>query len=107
MERLLDPSELLRRMEIHIEEEVRAKRLERGSFMVLREAALAGQVERAKIPMLTNYEERAARKVTSALINRGMLVAKNHRAPLRLAFSSDAAERWLPLLYPIMPEGST
>ncbi|UWS79755.1 Fic family protein [Phaeobacter sp. G2] len=103
MEGLLDPSELLRRMEIHIEEEIRAKRLEKGSFMVLREAALAGQVERAKIPMLTNYEERAARKVTSALLKRGMLVTANHRAPLRLAFPTDAVERWFPLLYPNTP----
>lgn len=106
MEGLLDPSELLRRMEIHIEEEVRAKRLERGSYMVLREAALAGQVERAQIPMLTNYEERAARKVTSALTKRGMLVATNHRAPLRLAFPTDAVERWFPLLYPNTPGGA-
>lgn len=106
MEGLLDPSELLRRMEIHIEEEVRAKRLERGSYMVLREAALAGQVERAHIPMLTNYEERAARKVTSALTKRGMLVAANHRAPLRLAFPTDAVERWFPLLYPNSPGGA-
>jgi Fic family protein len=107
MEGLLDPAALLRRIEIHVEEEVRAKRLEKGSFMVLREAALAGQVERTKIPMLTNYEERAARKVTSALLKRGMLVAANHRAPLRLAFPADATERWFPLLYPNMPEGTT
>jgi Fic family protein len=106
MEGLLDPAALLRRIEIHVEEEVRAKRLEKGSFMVLREAALAGQVERTKIPMLTNYEERAARKVTSALIKRGMLAAANHRAPLRLAFPADATERWFPLLYPNLPEGT-
>ena len=107
MEGLLDSAQLLRRMEIHVEEEVRAKRLEKGSFMVLREAALAGQVERAKVPLLTNYEQRAARKVTSALIKRGMLVAANHRAPLRLAFPADAAERWFPLLYPSAAEGGT
>ncbi|MDE0695108.1 MAG: Fic family protein [Boseongicola sp.] len=107
MEGLLDPTELLRRIEIHIEEEMRAKRLEKGSFVVLREAALAGQVERAKIPMLTNYEERAARKVTAALVRRGMLVADNHRAPLRLAIPMDAAERWFPLLYPSIPWGTT
>src|SRR5690554_6939736 len=37
---------------------------------------------------------------TSALVDKGMLVAKSHRAPLRLAFPASAAERWLPLLYP-------
>lgn len=100
MGELLEPEALLRRMEIHVEEEVRAKRLPRGSFMVLREAALAGEVERSDVSMLTGYEERAARMVTSALVKRGMLVTGSHRAPLKLGFPADVVERWLPKLYP-------
>lgn len=100
MSNLLEPETLLTRIEIHVEEEVRAKRLMRGSFAVLREAALAGEVERSKTPMLTGYEERGARMVTAALIERGMLTASSHRAPLRLAFPADVAERWFPNLYP-------
>jgi Fic family protein len=100
MEGLLDPTTLLRRIEIHVEEEIRAKRLMRGSFAVLREAVLAGEVERGLIPALTGYEERGARKVTAALVDAGMLAASTHRAPFRLAFSADVAERWFPNLYP-------
>ncbi|WBH15310.1 Fic family protein [Sphingomonas radiodurans] len=100
MSGLLEPMTLLTRMEIHIEEEVRAKRLLRGSFAVLREAVMSGEVERAKIPSLTGYEERGARNVTSGLVERRMLTASSHRAPLRLAFSADVAERWFPNLYP-------
>lgn len=100
MSGLLEPSMLLTRMEIHIEEEVRAKRLLRGSFAVLREAVMSGEVERSKIPSLTDYEERGARNVTAALVERGMLVAASHRAPLRLAFTADVVERWFPNLYP-------
>lgn len=100
MSSLLEPATLLTRIEIHVEEEVRGKRLQRGSFAVLREAVLSGEVERAKIPMLTNYEERGARNVTAALVERGMLTATSHRAPLRLAFPADVAERWFPNLYP-------
>jgi Fic family protein len=100
MTELLEPGMLLTRMEIHVEEEVRAKRLLRGSFAVLREAVLAGEVERGKIPMLTGYEERGARNVSAALVERGMLTATSHRAPLRLAFPADVAERWFPNLYP-------
>ena len=59
-----------------------------------------GEVERAKIPSLTGYEERGARNVTSGLVERGMLTASSHRAPLRLAFPADVAERWFPNLYP-------
>ena len=36
--------------------------------MVVREAAVAGEVERSRVQMLTGYEERAARMVTSALV---------------------------------------
>ncbi len=100
MSDLLEPEEMLRRMEIHIDEEVRAKRLPRGSFSVLREAALAGEVPRGKVAALTNYEERAARMVSAALLDRGMLTSTNHRAPLRLGFPATVAERWFPRLYP-------
>lgn len=101
---LMEPEALDRRIESHIEEEVRAKRLPRGSFAVLREALFAGEVERSRVPLLTNYEERAARKVTSALVKRGMLVAQTNRAPLRLGLPVDAVERWFPRLYPANAE---
>lgn len=100
MSGLLEPSTLLTRMEIHIEEEIRAKRLLRGSFAVLREAVVNGEVERSMIPSLTGYEERGARNVTAALVDRHILAASSHRAPLRLAFPADVAERWFPNLYP-------
>ena len=100
MSGLLEPATLLTRMEIYIEEEVRAKRLLRGSFAVVREAVMSGEVERSKIPALTGYEERGARNVTAGLVDRGMLTAATHRAPLRLAFPADVAERWFPNLYP-------
>lgn len=100
MSGLLDPATLLTRMEIHVEEEIRAKRLPRGSFAVLREAVIAGEVARGRIPSLTGYEERGARNVSAALVDRGMLTAASHRAPLRLAFPAEVAERWFPGLYP-------
>lgn len=100
MRDLLEPATLLMRMEIYIEEEVRAKRLLRGSFPVLREAVTSGEVARSKIPSLTGYEERSARNVTAGLVERGLLTAETHRAPLRLAFPADVAERWFPNLYP-------
>lgn len=100
MSSLLEPTTLLTRMEIHIEEEVRAKHLLRGSFAVLREAVMNGEVERSTIPALTGYKERSARNVTAGLVERGMLSAATHRAPLRLAFPADVAERWFPNLYP-------
>jgi Fic family protein len=101
MSSLLEPATPLTRMEIHIEEEVRTRRLQRGSFAVLREAVMNGEVERSRIPALTGFEERSARNVTSALVDRGMLTAPTHRAPLRLVFPANVAERWFPNLYPV------
>jgi hypothetical protein len=101
MGKLLEPEAFLRRMELHLEEEVRARRLPRGSFMVLREAAINGEVERGLVPSLTGYEERAARMVTAALVDRGMLISASSGAPLRLGFSGEVAERWFPSLYPV------
>lgn len=49
MSTLLEPDETLRRIEIHIEEEVGAKRVPKGNFVVLREAALTDEVKRGKI----------------------------------------------------------
>ena len=100
MDELLKPQELLNRMEIYIEEEIRAKRLPRGSFAVLREAVHSGEVARGKVPGLTGYEERAGRMVTSALLDKGLLTSTSHKAPLRLAFPMNVVERWFPALYP-------
>lgn len=100
MGQLLEPDELLRRIEIHVAEEVSARRLPRGSFLVLREAVMRGEVERGQIPALTQYEERAARNISSVLIERGLLVSSSHKAPLRVGFPSAIVERWFPRLYP-------
>jgi hypothetical protein len=61
------PSELLRRIEVHVEEEIRAQRLPRGTFPLLREALLAGEFDRGSAPSITGYGERMARAVVSKL----------------------------------------
>lgn len=100
MTSLLEPSDLLRRMWLHIEEEVQANRLMKGSFPLLREALLAGEVRRGRTPEITGYGERMARNVVSELIKKGYLKSESSRAPLTLAFPIDAVERWFPRLYP-------
>jgi hypothetical protein len=39
--------------------------------------------------------------VISALIDKRLLVSDSHKAPLRLGFPIDVAERWFPKLYPM------
>ncbi len=100
MRSILEPSELLRRMEIYVEEEVRASRLPKDSFPLLREALLAGEFERGQSPALTGYKERMARNVLSRLLELGLLVSPSPKASVRLGFPIDVVERWFPALYP-------
>ena len=101
MERILQPSELLRRMKLYVDDEIAAGRLPRGSLALLRDAFLAGEVERGRASELTGYRERRGRQVLSALIDRGLLVSRGTRAPVRLGFSLEVHERWFPGLYPV------
>jgi len=100
MAELLQPGELLRRIQIYMEDEVRAGRLPDGSFPVLREAVMAGEVERAHARELTGYRERKGREVVSELLRAGLLVSESDRSPVRIAFPVDVIERWFPRLYP-------
>jgi len=100
MRELLDPSELQRRMELYVRDEESAERLPKRSFAVLREALLAGELERGRVPTLIDTSERTARRVISALIEKRLLVSGSHKAPLRLGFPIDVVERWFPRLYP-------
>ncbi|MDD9983256.1 MAG: Fic family protein [Gammaproteobacteria bacterium] len=101
MASLLQPSELLRRMKLYVDDEVAAGRLPRGSLALLREAFLAGEVERGRAADLTGHRERRGRQVLSTLIDRRLLVSQGPRAPVRLGFPLDVLERWFPRLYPV------
>jgi hypothetical protein len=57
MESLLQPTELLRRMKLFVDDEVSAQRLLKGSLALLREALLARQLERGRAAELTGYQE--------------------------------------------------
>ncbi len=101
MQGLLQPSELLRRMKLYIDDEVSAKRLPARSMPLLREALIVGELQRGRAPEITGYQERRGREVLSSLIKKGLLVSQGPRAPVRLGFPLDVVERWFPLLYPV------
>lgn len=100
IESLLKPTELLGRMEIYIQEEIRAKRLPQGSFPLLREALLTGSFERGRAMELTGYKERQARSVLKALLDKGLLTSPSERGPVSLGFPQFAVERLFHGLYP-------
>lgn len=102
MDSLFEPQELLNRIEVWVSEEIGARRLPKGSWPLLREAILAGELPRGRARILTGYEERQARTVLGKLLARGLLVADSERGPVRLGFPIGVVERWFPRLYPGM-----
>jgi Fic family protein len=101
MRDLLQPTEIVRRIEFYVQDEVAARRLPKGSFEMLREAFYQGEVARGRAPEITGYEERRARETVSALLEKGLLLSKGPRAPVSLGFPIFVLERWLPALYPV------
>ena len=100
MTSLLAPSELLNRIALYVEEEVRAGRLRKGSFPLLQEALLAGEFARGRAAFLTGYQERQARVILNDLVKIGLLKSDSPRKPVRLGFPVNIVERWFPNLYP-------
>jgi Fic family protein len=100
MESLLQPSELLRRLKLYVDDEISANRLPKGSLQLLREALLAGELERGRAAELTNYQERRGREILAHLIKVGLLTSQGPRVPVRLGFPLDVVERLFPLLFP-------
>lgn len=101
MRELLDTRNLLTRMQLHIEEEIALDRLPRGAFALMREAVMAGEFRRGEAPGITGYQERAARDVLGALLDKRYLKSDSPKGPVRLGFPLEAVERWLPRLYPV------
>lgn len=97
---VLEPGQLLNRINIYTQEEVAEKRLLKGSFSLFREALLFGEFERGKAEAITGYGERAARDVLSRLITKNLLVSDSPKSPVRLGFPIDVVDRWFPALYP-------
>lgn len=96
VESILEPPELLRRMEIWCEE-VSARRLQKGSWPLPREAVIVGEFARGQAPSLTGYQERQAGTVLNTL-KRDVLLSPKSRSKGRFGFPSEVVERWLPRL---------
>jgi hypothetical protein len=96
---LLEPRQLLDRMEAFVAIAVREKRLLPGSFPILKAAFLEGTLPRGQAAALTGYQERQGRSVLKRLLEAGLLVADSPKAPVRLGFPVAAAEQWFPRLW--------
>lgn len=104
---LMQADRLRDRIMIWAEEEMRAGNLPPKSDTVLKAVLYQGRLERGEVDTMLGMSERAARRITSALLKAGAITSESSRAPLYLAFPAKYAERWMPGLFPEgrMPEG--
>ena len=100
MEGLMQPDVLRTRILQWAEEETRLGRLPAKSGAILEAALYRGELPRGEAAGIVGTGERHARRVVSALIERGVLNSASSRATLRLAFPASLASRWMPGLFP-------
>ena len=79
---------------------MRVDRLPPKSGLVLEALLYRGVLPRGDVADLLSVGDRQARRVTSALIDAGVVTADTTRAPLKLAFPAKLAARWMPGLFP-------
>ena len=106
MESLVRPDSLRNRILIWVEEEVRAERLPQKSGIILEAVLYRGELPRSDVADLLSTGDRNARRVTSALLESGVLVSLTTRSPLCLNFPATLASRWMPGLFPDDPTSS-
>ncbi|MCC6536959.1 MAG: Fic family protein [Bryobacterales bacterium] len=100
MESLMQPDRLRTRILLWAEEEARLGELPPKAALLLEAVLYRGELARGDADTLLGTGERQARRVVSALIDKGVLVAGTTRAPLRLAFPTALTGRWMPGLFP-------
>ena len=100
MEGLVQPDRLRTRVRIWAEEEIRLGHLPLKSGSILEAVLYRGELPRGEIAAIVGTGERQARRIISALVDKGVLQSESARAPLRLAFPAALAARWLPGLFP-------
>lgn len=106
MEDLMQPNTLLTRIQLWAEEEIRLGKLPDKANTILAAILYRGEIPRADVAAIVGTGERQARRVVSALVERGVLASESSRAPLRLTFPAALASRWMPGLFPEKIDGA-
>jgi hypothetical protein len=100
MEQLVQPDRLRTRILMWTEEEVRLSHLPPKSGSILAAVLYRGELPRGDAANIVGTGDRQARRIVSALVDKGVLTSESARTPLRLAFPAALASRWLPGLFP-------
>lgn len=100
MESLVQPDRLRDRIRAWAAGEIRANHLPAGAEKVLDAVLYRGSLERGEVADILGVGDRQARRVTSDLLKRTVLVSETSKAPLRLSIPASCAASWMPGLFP-------
>jgi Fic family protein len=100
MEGLVQPDHLRARILLWAEEEIRIGKLPPKSGSILEAVLYRGELPRGDADSVVGTGSRQARRIVSALVERGVLESESPRAPLRLTFPAALTQRWMPGLFP-------
>ena len=100
MEELVQPDRLRTRILMWTEEEIRLGHLPPKSGSILEALLYRGELPRRDAANIVDTGDRQARRIVSALVDKGVLTSESARAPLRLTFPAALASRWMPGLFP-------
>lgn len=100
MESLMQPDRLRARILLWVEEEIRLNHLAPRTGSVLEAVLYRGELPRGDVAAVVGTGDRHARRIVSALVERGVLISDSPRAPLRLVFPASLVPRWMPGLFP-------
>jgi Fic family protein len=103
MESLVQPDRLRARILLWADEEIRLGQLPPQSGAILEAILYRGELPRGEAGAVAATGERQARRMVSALVEKGVLTSETARSPLRLIFPATLAARWMPGLFPEKP----
>lgn len=100
MANLIEVDRLQARILLHMREEAALGRLDSGAEAVVRALFQSGELPRSEVDQLLGTSPRTRTRILKTLFDLKILQAESHRAPVRLLFSAENAERWMPGLFP-------
>jgi Fic family protein len=100
MEDLMKPDHIRNRILVWVKEEMHAKRLPEKSDALIQAVLFRGELPRGQLSEVLGTSDRSARRIASSLVKHKVLTSKSTRAPLKLFFHAEYADRWMPGLFP-------
>lgn len=100
MEKLMQPDLLRTRILLWAREEIQLGNLPPQSIQILEAILYRGEISRGEMSVILNVTDRHARRLTSTLIEKGIIISDSPKSALKLAFPATLASRWMPGLFP-------